>query len=323
MYYMLPHILQCTKAIHHFTRNDTAKLEQLSKYTVLKKLENSVLPVVNHLGGSFIFKQRSSVDNRSRYLSLTNIHNFINFPYFSFSEEDVGLSIPIQTALNTNHEFIDYFYSKQQNSEVIIVSANYMNKVSKERVDINFDASNYANILDWTFCGDPNEHLELTLKTKTTNNDDSIRLSNPITFTFMPTETTDVIFTKKYLRTTMQIPTMTFSRGIGLTIIHSRFLIQANLQFLSCGSGKVCCLQGWYGDHPNCIQCPAHKQSSPRTASGGPDSNCNCPNASSNSCFACANPICRPFNPATGICTPVCPSCSVQKKNNKLEPKCS
>jgi hypothetical protein len=96
-----------------------------------------------------------------------------------------------------------------------------------------------------------------------------------------------------------------------------------DLQTKSCGSGKVCCLQGWYGDHPNCVQCPSNKPSSPRTASGGPDSNCNCPNAAASSCFACSPSICRPFNPATGICTWVCPSCSVQRVNNQLVPKCS
>ncbi len=91
----------------------------------------------------------------------------------------------------------------------------------------------------------------------------------------------------------------------------------------SCANGKTCCLQGWYGDHPNCVQCPSNKPSSPRTANGGPDSNCNCPNAAASSCFACSNPICRPFNPVTGICTPVCPSCSVQRENNQLVPKCT
>lgn len=84
------------------------------------------------------------------------------------------------------------------------------------------------------------------------------------------------------------------------------------LQTTSCPVGKTCCLQGWYGDHPNCVQCPSNKPSSPRTASGGPDSNCNCPNAAASSCFACRN-VCRPFNVATGICTPICSTCKVRK----------
>ncbi len=79
----------------------------------------------------------------------------------------------------------------------------------------------------------------------------------------------------------------------------------------SCPGGKTCCLQGWYGVYPNCKQCPDDKPSSPRTASGAPDSNCNCPNESVNSCFACSN-VCRPFNRATGICTPICSSCKVK-----------
>ena len=91
----------------------------------------------------------------------------------------------------------------------------------------------------------------------------------------------------------------------------------------SVGSGKVCCLQGYYGDHPNCIRCPSDKPSSPRSASGGPDNKGNCANAAASSCFACSPSICRPFNPATGICTWVCPSCRVQMVNNQLVPKCS
>ena len=82
----------------------------------------------------------------------------------------------------------------------------------------------------------------------------------------------------------------------------------------SCQTGKTCCLQGWYGDYPNCVQCPSDKPSSPRTASGGPDSNCNCPNAAVSSCFACTN-ACRPFNPVTGICTEICPACRVATIN--------
>jgi hypothetical protein len=96
-----------------------------------------------------------------------------------------------------------------------------------------------------------------------------------------------------------------------------------DLQTTGCSAGQTCCLQGWYGAPPNCVQCPSATPSSPRTASGGPDENCNCPNAAASSCFACSNPICRPFNPSTGICTLVCPNCSVQRINNVLKPKCN
>jgi hypothetical protein len=95
------------------------------------------------------------------------------------------------------------------------------------------------------------------------------------------------------------------------------------LQTTGCSAGQTCCLQGWYGAPPNCVQCPSNTPSSPRTASGGPDANCNCPNAAASSCFACPNRICSPFNVATGICTLVCPNCSVQRVNGVLKPKCN
>ena len=89
-----------------------------------------------------------------------------------------------------------------------------------------------------------------------------------------------------------------------------------------CSAGQTCCLQGQYGTPPNCQQCPVDKPSSPRTRSGGPDENCSCPNETIDTCFACDNLICNRFNPSTGICTPVCPNCSVTRRRNKLVPKC-
>ena len=230
-YYFMPHIQQCVDAIHQFTDNNPENLEELSKLTVLKTLENSVLPVVNHLGATFIFKQGSSMTNRTRYLSIIDIHNFLNFPFF-LTEQDSGLSIPIKTALNTNEDFINFFYSKQQNSEVIIVAANYMDKVSKERIDIIFDDSNYANILDWSFRGEPKASLKLTFKTKTTNDDGSIDISNEIYFTFNSSETIDDILGKHYPRTTMEIPSIAFNRGMAVSIINSKYQTGADLNFL-------------------------------------------------------------------------------------------
>ena len=313
--YLFPHILQCANAIHKFTANEPIKLLELSKYTVMKTLENAVLPVVNHLGGSFIFKQRSSSSNRSRYLSLINIHNFLNFP-FILSEVDAGLSIPVKTALTTNNEFINYFYSNQQNSEVIVIEASYKDKVSKQKVDIIFNTSNSANILDWSFKGDPNAPLELTVQTKTTNNDGSVGLSDPIKFTFYSSETTDVIFTKTFPRTTMQIPAMAFSRAIGLGIITSFFLIEANLHFLGCASATLCCLPGFYGASSlSCTACPSNKPTSPFSA---PNSSCQCPNATASKCFACTNK-CKPYDSQSRQCLPVsCPSGMTCKTVNNV-----
>ena len=77
---------------------------------------------------------------------------------------------------------------------------------------------------------------------------------------------------------------------------------------------ETCCLQGWYGPQSpggiDCKKCPVDKPSSPRTPSGGPGTT-GCPNEAASSCFACSN-ACRPFNPATGICTEICKACKVK-----------
>jgi len=90
-----------------------------------------------------------------------------------------------------------------------------------------------------------------------------------------------------------------------------------------CSAGQTCCLQGWYGAPPKCVKCPHDKPSSPRTDNGGPDEDCNCLNAAASSCFVCQSPICAPFKPDTGVCTQVCPNCSVQRVNGVLKPKCN
>ena len=85
-----------------------------------------------------------------------------------------------------------------------------------------------------------------------------------------------------------------------------------------------CCPGGWYGDPSDCKPCPSNRPSSPYPDQGYPDNqDCICPNATESSCFACSNPICRPFNPVTGKCTPVCDSCSVRRVGNKLVPHCT
>jgi hypothetical protein len=108
-----------------------------------------------------------------------------------------------------------------------------------------------------------------------------------------------------------------------LVYIYNRFIHKQHHEYFGCDAGQTCCLQGWHGKPPNCKQCPAATPSSPRTKNGGPDEDCNCPNASVSSCFACPSPICSPFKVDTGICTPVCPNCSVQRRGNKLVPKCN
>ena len=89
-----------------------------------------------------------------------------------------------------------------------------------------------------------------------------------------------------------------------------------------CGSGKSCCLPGYYGtSSATCNKCPESKPTSPFSH---PGEDCRCKNESIDSCFACKNK-CSPFNPNTGMCEEYrCKkngtSCKVSKKTK--EPEC-
>jgi hypothetical protein len=81
-----------------------------------------------------------------------------------------------------------------------------------------------------------------------------------------------------------------------------------SLDVNGCGSGKSCCLPGFYGSSSaNCSPCPSDKPSSPFSH---PGDDCTCLNAGISSCFACKNK-CAPYNPNTRMCTPM--TCALGK----------
>jgi hypothetical protein len=74
-----------------------------------------------------------------------------------------------------------------------------------------------------------------------------------------------------------------------------------SLDVNGCGSGKACCLPGFYGaSSASCTPCPGNKPSSPFSQ---PGNDCTCLNAGIGSCFACKNK-CAPYNQNTRMCTP-------------------
>ena len=69
-----------------------------------------------------------------------------------------------------------------------------------------------------------------------------------------------------------------------------------------CGSGKSCCLPGFYGDNSNsCAACPKDK---PSSKFSNPDDKCICNNNTIKSCFQCKSK-CAPYNPDTRMYTPI------------------
>ena len=224
MFYILPHINQCVSAIDKFTNNNPDNLARLCLFTTMRTFRDDLRPVVNSLGSSYIFHHMTTTLNPEKYITLTDIQNFLSVSSLRLFQEGVTNSIRVETLLNRNQEFVDYFFNKQQNSAVIFKRANYYDKVLGKRVDIDFvkDSLN-ANILDWIFRGDPFQPLVLHLQTRSINNDGSVSLTAPVAFTFLSSPTTDVVQNVNYTRTTTEIPGVYFNRNDALAVLNNSF----------------------------------------------------------------------------------------------------
>jgi len=224
MFYVLPHINQCVSAIDKFTNNNPENLVRLCLFNTMNTFRDDLKPVVNSLGSSYIFHHMTTALSPEKYIMLTDIQNFLGVSSLRLYQERSTNSISIETVLNTNPEFVDYFFNKQQNSVVIFKRANYYDKVLGRRVDIDFvnDSVN-ANILDWSFRGDQFQPLVLHLQTRTVNNDGTVSLSAPVAFTFVSQPTVDKVHNEAYPRTTTEIPGVFFNRNDALAIILNSF----------------------------------------------------------------------------------------------------
>jgi len=224
MFYIMPHINQCVRAIDKFTNNNPENLVRLCLFNTMNKFRDALKPVVNRLGASYIFHHETNVLNLEKYVCLQKIHNFLEIDSLRLLQERSTNSIYIETSLNTNKQFLDYFFNKQQNSAVIFKRANYYDKVLGKRVDIDFvkDPVN-ASLLDWTFRGDPFQPLVLHIQTKTFNNDGTITFSMPVDFTFNSSPTVDTIHNQTYPRTSMEISGVFFNPNDTLSILMNSF----------------------------------------------------------------------------------------------------
>jgi len=206
MYYIAPHIQQCTSRFYRLTLNDPVKLANLCKYGNMQRFEDDARPVVNHLGGDYTNNAAVNQMNPFLHLSLMSVHNFLSVSPLALNQENEVNSIRIETALNTNPDFLNYFFSKQENSTVLIRSAQYFDKIKGAEIILNFEEDDMANILDWSYRGDPLADLQLVCQLRTMNNDGTVILSDKNLFTFRSSETVDNIYGQAYPRQNMQIP---------------------------------------------------------------------------------------------------------------------
>jgi len=215
MYYIYPHIVQCTDAVHRFTLNDPVKLQQLCRYTTMQTLRNELMPVVCYIGADYIFQQINE-SHKIKTLRLKQIHNYLNINRIGFKEDSGSNSIPVNTILNTNVEFIDYYFAVDKSrSEVVIRTLIYYDKIFQGNIIIDFEQNTiYANVLDYCFRADPAASVEITFQTRILERDGSVNLTPLRTFKFDPAPTTDIIHNQPYARTTSQLPKVYFNNEV-------------------------------------------------------------------------------------------------------------
>ncbi len=220
MFYIAPHIQQCTSRFFRLTGNDPVRLARLCDYVNMQTFKDDALPEVNHLGGNYINNQEINQMNPFRHLTLLNVHNFLSVSPLGFNQANSTNSIRIKTAINTNRDFLDFFFSKQANSVVLIRGATYVDKIKGMEITLNFE-NDMSNILDWCYRGDPMANLELVCQLRTMNNDGQITLSDLLPFTFYSSETVDRIHGQDYPRRTMEIPRAFFNKLNSFQVIQN------------------------------------------------------------------------------------------------------
>ena len=231
MFYIVPHIIQCTSRFYRLTLNDPNKLVNLCKYVNMQRFRDDAMPVVNHLGGDYMNNQQITQMNPFRHITLMNVHNFQSVASLALHQENKANSIRIKTALNENRDFINYFFSRQENSMVLIRRATYVDKIKGEEVTINLE-DNMSNILDWCYRGDPMANLELVCQLRTLNNNGTVSLSEQLAFTFLSLETADIIHGQNYFRRNMQIPGAFFYKLNSFQVLGNFGMVGANVQTL-------------------------------------------------------------------------------------------
>jgi hypothetical protein len=233
MYYLYPHILQCTSRFYIQTLNDPLKLNNLCKYRNMQTFQDDAMPVVNHLGGNYTNNREISQFCPFRFMYLLNIHNFLSVSPLRFNQENETNSIRIRTAINTNTDFLNYFFSKQENSMVLIRSATYFDKIKESEIMLDFE-DDMSNILDWCYRGDPLANLELVCQLRTLLNDGTFFMHPKETFTFLSSQTEpgDRIHDRDYPRRNMQIPGPFFNKLNSFQVLQNFGLQGAKVQSL-------------------------------------------------------------------------------------------
>jgi len=221
MFYIYPYMINCVHVIDQFTHNKPENLKKLCNYTQMKELKQDLKPVVNHLGAEYIFNSKITDSNLEKSLKIKKIQFNLNYIDLKFCQENTSNSIPVENILNSNKDFVDFFFDSNGNelTEIICRYAKYTD-VEFGETEIDFvNNTSYANLLDYSYRGDPSKPLMLRLQKKIFKNDGSVELADPQDFSFNPVKTVDIINEQKYIRWTSEVPANFFNQYEGF--IHS------------------------------------------------------------------------------------------------------
>jgi len=227
MFYLYPWISQVTGNFYRLTLNNPDKLRDILKYNNLETFRDDTIPVVLHLGGDYINNNMSSTFNS---VILINIHRYLTRDLV-YSDVDSADSNPVNTLLNTNTLFVDWFYSHPADTEIHIRSFTYTDRVTNNVVPIDLNNKN-SNILDLFYRASNKASVELEFQAKIVNDDGSVTMSTKQKFTFLSSQTVDVINSRSYTRTTPEISRVFFLQQNSFNHLN-RFGMDVDVQKLS------------------------------------------------------------------------------------------
>jgi len=206
MYYMIPTLIKNTDAVNR-NINSISDLDNLSKSTkLMNSLKDDLTPEVNNLG---LFYSHSSINHTSKvnkviihdlqeYIETKSLHPL---PFINSDNNCVEL----ETLVNKNDEFVDYFQSNKHDSIMSIVGLTYYDKIFNKRVNLSFKDNLDASLMDYIYRGSAQDYIELIVRTEKKNNDDTISVLSEKTFKFNSNPVTDKT------RLNSQLPSSYFS----------------------------------------------------------------------------------------------------------------
>ena len=222
LFHSYPWMKQCCDAVFRYTQNSLEKIKSLGNVSIMKTLEDDTTPVILNYGVHLTNYYYGNSNRRTNSVRIWNLHHFLNITENlkpnTIQKHD---SIKIETILNTNTEFIDHFYSDQQDTTHYIVGITYTDVISGQLVNIDYENQSLdSNHNDWCFRGDKQASLELMIQTYKKENNDTETAFSKRKFSFNPKPTSDLIYGENYQRQTSEVCGAHFNDMNTFNLIH-------------------------------------------------------------------------------------------------------